>query len=263
MSTSRGWGERHLLRASKAILLDWDGCVAINNRILSGAAALIAQHVDRVMIVSNNSTHLPEDFAELLQQSGLAVPPERIFMAGVEAVRHVAMLGAARVMLLSTPRIKRFARDLGVNLVRDNPDIVLLMRDARFTYTKLERIANAVRDGARLVVANADLTHPGPAGRLVPETGALLAALLACVGEQPTMHVLGKPGPWLFRRACACLNVAPQQAVMIGDNPETDGLGAHRFGMRSIIVGGETGLRIEDLIEPAIPQPVRALLRSA
>jgi 4-nitrophenyl phosphatase len=252
---------RHLLDVSKAILLDWDGCVAVNNRILSDAAALIARHLDRVAIVSNNSTHLPDDFAEVLAASGLAVPRERIFMAGVEALRHVAALGEARVLLLAAPKMRRHARDLGLTLVREEPDLVLLMRDARFTYAKLERAANALRDGARLVVANGDLTHPGPAGRLVPETGALLAALLACVGEQRAMPVLGKPGPLLFQRACDAMGVTPRDAVMIGDNPATDGEGARRLGMRSIIVGAATGLRMEDLLPPVVA-PL-ALLRSA
>jgi 4-nitrophenyl phosphatase len=149
-------------------------------------------------------------------------------------------------------------------LVRDEPDIVVLMRDARFTYAKLERAANAVRNGAKLVVANGDRTHPGPAGRLVPETGALLAALLACAGEQAQVEVVGKPGPLLFERACRSLGISPQQAVMIGDNPETDGEGARRLDMKSIIVGGESGLRIDDLVEPvAAPPAAMGFVRSA
>lgn len=259
MRAPRGWAERQMLGMAKGILLDWDGCIAVNNRVGSDAARLIAHHADRVAIVSNNSTNLPEDFAAILAESGLTVPRERIFTAGVEAIRHVAALGAPRVMLLSGPKMRRLARDMGVLLVREEPDLVLLMRDARFTYAKLERAANALRDGARLVVANADRTHPGPAGRLVPETGALLAALLACLDRTPEMEVLGKPGPLLFEQACACLGVAPQEAVMIGDNPETDGEGARRFGLRSIIIGGAAALSMEDLVDPS---EAPALLRA-
>lgn len=246
-----GQRERRMLSAAKGILLDWDGCVAIDNRVLPFARKLIARHADRIAIVSNNSTHLPCDFADILAQQGVRVSHERIFLAGVEAVRHVAACRGMRVMLLSAPKIRRYAIDLGVALVRQRPGVVLLMRDTRFTYAKLELAANALRAGAKLVVANADLTHPGLHNRVVPETGALLAALLACVGEaQVHRHLIGKPGPMLFERACAYLGVAPEEAVMIGDNPDTDGDGAVNAGIRPILIGGHSPLRLEHLVEP-------------
>lgn len=241
-----------MLGTAKGILLDWDGCVAVNNRIMVSARKLIAQHVERVAIISNNSTHLPGDFAAILEENALAIAPERIFLAGVETIRHVAARGFRRVMLLCAPKMRRFAREMGVPLVRDDPDVVVLMRDARFTYAKLERAANALRDGASLIVANADRTHPGAGDRLVPETGALLAALLACVRKAELgMRVIGKPGPLLFERACAQLAIQPHEAVMIGDNPDTDGEGALAFGIRPILVGGASPLRIGHLLEPA------------
>lgn len=245
--------------------MDWDGCIAVNNRVIIGASRVIGRHAGRVAIISNNSSHLPEDFSQILADSGLSVPAERIFTAGVETIRTIAERGAPRVLMFAAPKMRRFARDLGVTLVRDQPDIVVLMRDPRFTYAKLERAANAVSNGAKLLVANGDRTHPGPAGRLVPETGALLAALLACAGEQGEVEVIGKPGPLLFERACRSLGISPQQAVMIGDNPETDGEGARRIGMPSIIVGGDSELRMDDLIEPAIASSAAAMdsVRSA
>ncbi len=246
-----GWAEREALEAAKGLLLDWDGCVAVNNRILPAAARLIARHSGRVALITNNSTHLPADFTRILDANGLEIPEERIFTAGMEALRHVAAAGGRRVLMLASPTMRRHALDLGIPLVRENPDLVLLMRDARFTYAKLERAANAVRDGARLVVANADRTHPGLGGRLVPETGALLAALLACLGPDAGRPlIIGKPGPLLFERACAHLGIHASDAVMIGDNPETDGEGALQLGIRPILVGGQSPLQLDDLLEP-------------
>jgi 4-nitrophenyl phosphatase len=240
-----------MLSAAKGILLDWDGCIAVDNRVLPFARKLIALHKDRVAIVSNNSTHLPSDLADILARQGVPVSPARIFLAGVEAVRHVARSDAARVMLFSSPDIARYAREQGLTPVRDNPEVVMLMRDARFTYAKLERAANALRKGARLVVANADLTHPGPGGRVVPETGALLAALTACTGHmEAPVQMIGKPGPTLFERACAELDIAAHEAVMIGDNPATDGDGARKAGIAPILVGERSPLQLEHLLEP-------------
>jgi HAD superfamily hydrolase (TIGR01450 family) len=249
-SATHGRAERQQLEAAKGILLDWDGCVAVDNRLLCAARRLIARFADRVAIVSNNSTHVPIDICAILAKQGLAVPEERILLAGAESIRNVSSSGGKRVMLLGSPKIRQFARQQGIQLVRENPDLVVLTRDVRFTYAKLERAANALQGGARLVVANVDRTHPGKGGCLVPETGALLAALLACVTQaRDRMQMIGKPAPILFERACERLSVRPEEAVMIGDNPETDGEGARRAGIPAILVGATSSLRLEHLLE--------------
>jgi HAD superfamily hydrolase (TIGR01450 family) len=218
------------------ILLDWDGCVVVGNHILPATRRLLSRHADRVAIVSNNSTHLPDQFSAFLARAGLAVPASRIILAGAEAVASVAEAGdAGRVMILGSVPIRSLALRLGINVVRDNPDLVLLMRDTRFGYNQLTRAAGALHRGARLVVANADRVHPGIRGHIVPETGALLAALITCVpGTVPV--IIGKPERRLFDRACGVLGISGSDALMIGDNADTDIAGANALGIRSLHV---------------------------
>ncbi|MEU3713803.1 HAD family hydrolase [Streptomyces catenulae] len=60
-------------------------------------------------------------------------------------------------------------------------------------------------------------------------------------------HRTEKPGPALFRHACALLGLAPAQALMVGDHPAKDGGGA-LAGLRSYVLpsgaapGGVRGL---------------------
>jgi ribonucleotide monophosphatase NagD (HAD superfamily) len=63
------------------------------------------------------------------------------------------------------------------------PQCVIVGRDIAFTYAKLEEAVRCVDLGARLIVANPDVSHPGKGGRRVAETGALAAAIIAVVGE--------------------------------------------------------------------------------
>ena len=46
-----------------------------------------------------------------------------------------------------------------------------------------------------------------------------------------------KPHPAVFRRALELLGAAPHEAVMVGDRPESDVVGAHAAGMRALLVG--------------------------
>lgn len=236
-----------MLSASAAILLDWDGCVAIDNRPLDSAITFLRQVIDRVAVLSNNSTHLPEDFAAILALHGIALPPERILLAGTETVRRYRA-PAVPTILLASLRIRRFARESGMQLVRERARQVILIRDTEFNYGKLERVVDALSRGASLVVANNDRSHPGRDGRIVPETGALLAAIQQCLPDVRP-DILGKPGPLLFERACAVLGIAPHDAVMIGDNLETDVKGALALGMQPILIGGDTGLTLGHLAE--------------
>ncbi|AUW59260.1 HAD family hydrolase [Sphingobium sp. SCG-1] len=239
---------KQTIHDAAAIFLDWDGCVMMGNTLVPAAQTLLDRHADRIVILSNNSTHLPEDFSRVLHQADVCLPSERILLAGVEALQQAAQHENARIMLVGSLRIKCHARQMGLNLVREDPDIVLLMRDTRFTYAKLCRAINALRRGAKLIVANGDLTHPDTDDRLVPETGALLAAFLACVPEAPVVTI-GKPSPLMFARACEVADVSPSQVVMIGDNPATDGKGALDYGIRPILIGSQTGLSLDDLID--------------
>jgi 4-nitrophenyl phosphatase len=193
---------------AQGILLDWDGCLAFNDRPLPAALRFLHEHWSHVAIVSNNSTRLPQDFAEILARYGVKMPPRHIILAGAEAVLRAKELQASRVMVIGDNRMKAYARSQGLNLVREDADLVVLMRDPRFTYSKLERAVHCLRAGARLIVSNPDLTHPGQKGRVVPETGALLGAVTACLGAAPEdMEVIGKPSPRLFIKALRALGI--------------------------------------------------------
>lgn len=237
------------LDQASGILLDWDGCIALADRPTPWAVQFIRENLEKIAIVSNNSTHLPEDFAQILFRSGLKVSPSRIVLAGIEALNRAVEVRPQGALVLGDSRIKAYARSLGLPIVQDDADLVVLLRDIRFSYNRLERAANCLKAGARLIVANPDTTHPGRRGTLVPETGALHAALMACVGEANVeTEIIGKPGPRLFERACDALGISPRSAVMIGDNPDTDVAGADALGMQSILVGARSPIGFQNLV---------------
>ena len=237
------------LEAAAGILIDWDGCIAVANQPSHWAIPFIQKYLSKIAIVSNNSTQLPEDFARILGNSGVKISRDRILLAGVEAVHRAAERRPRGALILGDGRLKGYARSLEVPIVQDRADVVVLLRDTRFSYSRLERAINCLREGARLIVANPDITHPGRDNRVVPETGILYAALVAGAGgANIDVETIGKPGPRLFVRACQALGVGPGAAVMIGDNPTTDIAGADALGMQSILVGGRSEINLQDLI---------------
>lgn len=238
---------RTMVESAAGILLDWDGCVAHDDVPHSAGVAFLRRYADRIAILSNSSTLWPGDIERRLAGLGIAIPAERIVLAG-----HHALLLAARLGLTTTvfgnSHMKALARHLGIHQVAVDPAVIVLLRDTKFTYSRLKLGVNALARGARLIVANPDLTHPGPKGGTVPETGALLAAFGACVPlDEITLDVIGKPHGQMFHMACRALELQPNEVLMIGDNPLTDIEGARRLGIAALLVSPGSALGLGDL----------------
>lgn len=217
---------------ARGYLIDLDGTLVSGRTVLKDARWLLNAVAGRFVLVSNNAEHTPAQLSRMLQTLGLAVAADQIILAGTCAIDRVAIeQPGASLMLLGSPALRAYARRRGLHLDASRPDVVLVARDRQFSYAKLAAAASALVDGARFIVAAPDLSHPGVDGKPVPETGALAAAIIACAGERD-YTVIGKPERALFEMGCRRLGIDFSDAVMIGDNPQTDGLGARRLGMR-------------------------------
>ncbi|MGU3494372.1 HAD-IIA family hydrolase [Xanthobacteraceae bacterium A53D] len=225
-----------MLQAAEGFLVDLDGTLVTGERPLPWAHDLLRHMGERAAILSNDAEHTPDDLAAKLAAMGLAIPAERILLAGVLALDTVAReTPSARVMLLAGENLAAYARAIGLTLVEDAPDVVVIGRDLDFSYPRLTAAANAVLGGARLVATNPDRTRPGLDGTVLPETGALLSALLSATGPVPHL-IIGKPESAMFEAGLALLGTRPGETLMIGDNPDTDGRGAARMGLRFLDV---------------------------
>lgn len=228
---------KSLVKSADGLLLDWDGCCAIDNVLVPEAAEFLRLHQTRLAIMSNNSTHTPDEMRAILEKSGIVLSPERILLAGMFAIRRVKDRGLRRAMIIGSPAMKAFAQRSGIEVVREEAQVVVLMRDTRVTYAALERAANCLAGGAKLIVANPDGSHRGANARIRLETGALLAALEAAVDlSQADTEIIGKPSEGFFQEACRIIGTAPERTVMLGDNPSTDIEGARRVGMPALLV---------------------------
>jgi HAD superfamily hydrolase (TIGR01450 family) len=232
-----------------AILLDWDGCVVEGGRFKPGAQHFLRAFGAKTSILSNNSTAKPGALAARLKRGGVVLPADRIHLAGQAALEITAERHpAASVWVVGEPSMCDLARKLGL-APKDGAaeTLVVLLRDTRFTYRKLDKITNLLRAGAGLVVANPDLTHPRGV-EIAPETGALLAAISACVDlSTVNLEIVGKPHPLLFERALRTAGVSPADALMIGDNPHTDIEGARRLGIGALLLS-DGDLTLESLM---------------
>jgi glycerol-1-phosphatase len=112
-------------------------------------------------------------------------------------------------------------------------DAVIVGLDPSVDYRRLAVAMRAVSDGARLIATNADARYPTAVGFL-PGAGSIVAALATATGTMP--EVIGKPAPAMFAAILEVAGVEPDEAVVVGDNPDADVAGANRSGIASILV---------------------------
>lgn len=232
-----------LVEDARLVLCDLDGCLVSDGVAFADSAAFIDGCGPRLWIVSNNSTHAAVAMSADLAALGLDVPADRILLAGEQTLLHLAERHkAARLALFASPALEARAQALGFDLCDARPDIVLLCRDTALSLSRLSRLAVLAGEGAEFWVANTDTAHPGQDGRPVAETGALLAAVRAILGDI-AVHSIGKPHGQMARIALSAGDAGAAETVFVGDNDATDGALARDMGMRFLHLRRPEGFR--------------------
>lgn len=102
-----------------------------------------------------------------------------------------------------------------------------------FGYEALNRVFRQLQRGARLVSMHRNL-YWRTEGGLDLDTGAFLAGLEKAARTEA--EVTGKPAPAFFEIALAHLDVDASEALMVGDDIESDVLAAQRSGITGVLV---------------------------
>jgi HAD superfamily hydrolase (TIGR01458 family) len=243
-----------------AVLLDIDGVLTLSGAAFPGAAAAVAQlRADghAIRFVTNNTIRSRAALAHELRDLGFALDTAELETTPLAAGR---VLAGKRVLALTAEAIHD---DLAafVDLVDANVDVVLVGgaeetgdTDRMYAYQSLDQAFRELLGGARLVALHKNRWWQTAAGPRL-DGGAYVAALEYAAGV--TAEIVGKPSAAYFESALASLGVAAVEAVMVGDDAETDVSAAIRLGMRGVLV--RTGKFREDTVERADPQPTAVI----
>jgi len=230
---------RALLERVRGIAFDMDGVLYRGEQPLPAAAELVAELEKRgigFVMVTNNATKTPEEYAAKLARMGMTVPAERIVTSAIATrdwMRQRYEPGTT-VYVLGMAALQQAIYDGGyfVPAGRD-AQVVVNGADFTLTYEKLKIATLAIRAGADWIATNADRTFPSEEG-LIPGSGAIVAALQAATDRAPI--VIGKPEPAMVLRAADLLGVPPDQLLVVGDRLDTDILAGQRAGSLTALV---------------------------
>jgi HAD superfamily hydrolase (TIGR01458 family) len=238
-----------------AILLDVDGVLHVSGDPIPGAADAVQRLRDnghRVRFVTNNTIRSRAQLVADLVGQGIDVDADEVQTVAAAAVN---VLKGKRVLALTMHAI---VGDLeGIELVGDGADAVLIggadetpETNLVFSYMNLANAFAELELGADLYCLHRNRwwqTKHGPQF----DAGAYVAGLEYAAGVEAV--VLGKPSPSYFAAACEALDADPHMTWMVGDDLESDVVGAQGIGMKTILV--RTGKFRPDAVEHARTQP--------
>jgi HAD superfamily hydrolase (TIGR01458 family) len=223
-----------------AILLDVDGVLHVSGEPIRGAADAVARLRDnghRLRFVTNSTTRSREALVEDLRRQGVGLEEDELQTTAAVAVRELA---GKRVYALTMPAL---ADDLAgkMQLVAFNVDAVLIgglgedpEENARvFSYPNIARAFAEVEAGADFYALHRNRWWQTKHGPML-DSGAFVAGIEYAAQVEAT--VLGKPTPAYFDAALAALDADAGMTWMVGDDLESDIVGAQACGLRTVLV---------------------------
>lgn len=226
------------LRGKSLYLFDVDGVLYAGKerlRLIGGVRLTqrLKELGKRFFVLTNISTHTRAQIAGNLQSLGFPVTEEHVLNATYLTAAYLRKrYGSARCFVLGEEGFRQELLAAGHILTEESPRVVVIGLDRQLTYTRLNRAFEHLRAGADFVAghtARVYMYENAPA--LAP--GPIVKALEYATGKKATS--VGKPSAVMFRLAMEAGRAQAGDTVMVGDQIETDVVGAKRLGIFTVI----------------------------
>lgn len=245
------------LKNIEMYLLDMDGTIYLDEDVFDGAIEFINtinKKGKKYIFLTNNSSKNKEQYLEKLNRLGFYAKEDNIFTSGMAMGLYLnSNYPNKSVYLVGTKALENELANYNVNLVDNDPDIVVIGFDRELTYEKLEKACNFLGDGALFLATNCDLVCPIKDKRYVPDCGSMCKMITNATGKEP--KYIGKPEPDMINILSKKYNIKPENIAMIGDRVYTDiaaGYNAHSFTI--CVLSGESTMQTinESPIKPSL-----------
>lgn len=217
----------------KAILLDLDGVLYVGDEIIPNAPQAL-QRLKQTGLqlagVTNTTTQPKSAILNKLHALELTFPDQMLFTPAALAVQRI---GKRRAALFVRDALKEDFASIEEDEAR--PDFVVMgdIGSPGYDTRLLERIFAMVMQGAGIIALHKNRFWQKPDG-LHLDIGPFVAAIEYATGREA--EVVGKPSRQFFRGICETLGCRPNEALMVGDDIESDIGGAAEAGLHTALV---------------------------
>ena len=225
------------LRKKNGFICDMDGVICHGDFILPGALEFVdwlKAESKKFLFLTNSSERSPRELKEKFGRLGIQVEASHFYTSAQATASFLASQrpgGSAYV--IGEAGLTNALYEAGFSMNEINPDYVVVGETRSYSYEKIERAVNLVRNGAKLIGTNPDLTD-SMGKDIAPATGALIAPIELATGIKA--YFLGKPNPLMMRHGRKLLGCGREETAIIGDRMDTDIIAGIHSGIDTVLV---------------------------
>src|SRR5262245_15306528 len=217
----------------RGALLDLAGVVYDGDHALPGALSAIEslRQAGLSLRFVTNTTRMPKrKVLGRVAKLGLNIEESELFTPGEAARNWLAANDCSPSLLVHPNLVEEFADEGG----RAHRAVIIGDAGEDFDFARLNHAFRELIGGAPFIALAKNRSFKDDDGALSLDAGAFVAALEFATGREAL--VLGKPSPAFFQAALASMNCAPESAVMVGDDAESDIAGALDAGLAAAVL---------------------------
>ncbi len=225
----------HDFSVFKAVLFDLDGVLYIGKTPIDGSIEAVNQIRNAGIacrFVTNTSTLSIAALQQKLHGLGFAVAQQEIMSAPQAAIQFLQSQENPICRLLLADDVKQDFAQFPQSDTEANFIVIGDIGDA-WSYPLLNEVFNSVMRGAKLIAIHKNRFWQTETG-LQMDIGAFVTGLEYAANTQAML--IGKPSVDFFNAVLANLGLNPQQALMIGDDIDSDVGGAQAAGIKAVLV---------------------------
>ena len=223
--------------AKLGFICDMDGVIYHGNSLLPHVKDFVEwlqRENKQFLFLTNNSAKSPRELRQKLLRMGLDVDESHFYTSALATARFIStQMPGASAYVVGDPGLHNALYEAGITLNDINPDYVIIGETVNYNFDTITKAMRHVKNGARLIGTNSDLTGPSDDG-ILPACRALVTPIEQTTGK--SAYFVGKPNPLMMRTGLKLLGVHSEEAVMVGDRMDTDVIAGLESGLDTVLV---------------------------
>ena len=228
-----------MVEMDETILIDVDGVLLKEEQAIEGAIQAIdflnKENIN-YLVVTNFTRLSRKHLTERFNKAGLDINGKKIFTPVIAAINYIKEAKRnPKCYLIGPESLAEELREAGLEIIREEEpvDFVILGFDTQTNYEMLDKAFQLIKAGAELIGLHAYRQHPSKQ-KIIMSLGCFVKGLEYCTKKDAL--VVGKPNPEFFELAVKKAGAKKEKTFMLGDDLESDILGAKKVGLKTILV---------------------------
>jgi len=227
------------LKSVKGILSDIDGTLYFKGVPVPGAieaVETIRKKGIKLLFFTNTDSKTPKNVYKTLIEYGFKIKEEEVFTPIIALKEFLKDKPDVKLYLVTTREVKEEFQEYHLVEGSEVPDYVIVgdFQDNWDVHRLNEAFRYVIKHKAILLGTQGNKYYLDVNGEPVIDTGSFVNMIAEAANIKPI--IFGKPSKDYFLQALEKLNLSADDVIVVGDDIETDILGAQNSNFRGILV---------------------------